>query len=228
MRVQTEEWRRFIPGIRMYKGKKTFFYNGERLFEGSPHNRKNLVYDKAERKSWEVIIILPGVEKIPDGTFSQCKKLKTVIMADSIKKISWGAFSWCSRLEFVKLSKNLEFIGDFAFCDCKSLTSIFIPPSCKVIDEYAFSRCCRNLIFLKVSHNKEEEFELHRECASCDPSEDVIYGILKERGLSSFNVKNKIGITASRYLDENPFCEIEEKKLVNRFILDMMGEIICP
>ena len=69
MRVQTEEWRKFIPGIRMYKGKKTYFYNGEKLWDVTDDwEDQLLVHDKDERNSWEVIIVLPGVEVIPDFT----------------------------------------------------------------------------------------------------------------------------------------------------------------
>merc|ERR1711976_136782 len=73
--------------------------------------------------------------------------------------------------------------------------------------------------------NIDDEFELHRECASYEPSEEVIFGILKEKGLASFKEENDIGITAARYLGENPFSEIDEQKLINRFVLDMMGEV---
>lgn len=81
MRVQTEEWRRFIPGVRMYKGKKTLFYNGEILWDeitGAP-----LIYDKKERKTWEVIIVLPGVKVIPKWNFLECEHVTAVIMNDN-------------------------------------------------------------------------------------------------------------------------------------------------
>ena len=69
MRVQTEEWRRFTPGVRMYREKKTLFWNGQPL-----------VHNQEERDSWEVIIVLPGVEVIPEMTFSGCRNVKTVII----------------------------------------------------------------------------------------------------------------------------------------------------
>ena len=55
MRVQTEEWRRFVPGVRMYNGEKTLFYNGEKLWEGDEHDGHPLIYDEEERNSWKVI-----------------------------------------------------------------------------------------------------------------------------------------------------------------------------
>ncbi|GFH50104.1 hypothetical protein CTEN210_06580 [Chaetoceros tenuissimus] len=145
MRVQTEEWRRFIPGIRMYKGKKTFFYNGEKLWDD---NGVWLIHDEEERQSWEVIIVLPGVEVIPEFTFSGRKKLETVIMADSVRRIKNGAFIHCESLKFVKLSRNLEYIGNYAFSGCKCLPSIFIPPSCQEIGKRAFRYCRKLIIFL--------------------------------------------------------------------------------
>ena len=90
MRIQTEEWQSFTPWIRLYKGKKTFFYNGEKLWEGDDIRGRELIYNYEERNSWEVIIVLPGVEVIPTDTFYNCRNIKTVVMADTVKKLkSW-------------------------------------------------------------------------------------------------------------------------------------------
>ena len=77
------------------------------------------------------------------------------------------------------------------------------------------------------SMNQSKEFTLHRECASFELSEDKIFEILKERGLSSFNMGNKIGITAARYLEENSFSEIDEQKLINRDVLDLTKGVVA-
>ena len=188
MRVQTEEWRRFIPGVRMYKGKKTLFYNGEKLmdeYEGHP-----LIYDREEMKSWEVIIVLPGVEMIPEYTFAGCKH--TTI---GIKAIMYTALIEASPFE-------IDGWGEY---DNNDEANSWI----------------RNI-------NQNEEFALHRECASIEPSEDNIYQIIKRQGLSSIHVKNQIGFTALEYLEKNPFVdsEITEQNLINRYVLDLMGEII--
>ncbi|GFH47102.1 hypothetical protein CTEN210_03577 [Chaetoceros tenuissimus] len=152
MKVQTEEWRRFIPGVRMYKDKKTLFYNGEKLWEGDGSSGRPLIYDEEERNTWQVVIILPGVEVIPEWTFWSCKNIKTVIMADTVRRIEYKAFFGCDSLVFVGLSKNLEYIGYAAFYWCESLTSIFIPPSCREIDDEVFERC-RKLIILGLPQN---------------------------------------------------------------------------
>ncbi|GFH58495.1 hypothetical protein CTEN210_14971 [Chaetoceros tenuissimus] len=141
------EWDAFVrdgPGVRMWKGQLTFFYKGEVLNDGE---NDYLVYSKEERLKWQVIIILPEVEVIPEGTFSSCKNVKTVIMADTVKRIEENAFLFCFSLEYVRLSRNLEYIGESAFCFC-SLTSIFIPPSCGEIGDEAL--ICEKLIIFSV------------------------------------------------------------------------------
>ncbi|GFH44364.1 hypothetical protein CTEN210_00838 [Chaetoceros tenuissimus] len=267
MRVQTEEWQRFIPGVRMYKGKKTLFYNGEVLFD--ENTGQFLIYDQRERWSWEVIIVLPGVEVIPFHTFEWCSGLKRVIMADSVRILGNRCFFNCWELAFVKLSRNLEQIVNGAFFNC-AFTSIFIPPSCQEICHQAFVGC-KKLIILSVPRHarlggkvitdtklieespfetnnaghlqntneaedlrhwiknvngtNEEEFALHCACSSFTPLEDTIHAIVKRQGLSSLHRPNRIGVTPLQYLEENPHSEIKEQKLINRYVLDMMGEI---
>ncbi|GFH61916.1 hypothetical protein CTEN210_18392 [Chaetoceros tenuissimus] len=132
-----------------FRGKKTLFWNGEKLQLDEDFS---LIYNKEERQTWEVIIVLPGVEVIPNYTFYYCENVKTVIMADTVKRIEERAFYHCMSLKFVKFSRNLEYIGAFAFCDCNSLTSIFIPPSCREIGRRAFDTCLK-LMILHVSEN---------------------------------------------------------------------------
>ncbi|GFH47098.1 leucine-rich repeat domain-containing protein [Chaetoceros tenuissimus] len=268
MRVKTEEWRRFIPGVRMYKGMMTLFYNGEKLWEEMGFNGHPLVYDYGERESWEVIIILPGVEVIPELTFFDCSNIKKVIMADSVRRIEGSAFfTYCDGLEFIRLSRSLEFIGKDAFYGCVSLTSIFIPPSCREIDEYVFERCTK-LIILGLpqnvelgeyvfqntalieaspietdengyydrnddeiviqwikSINNEEVFALHRACASYNPLPEIIHALVQRLGIKAMRMPNAIEITPSQYLAANPFTDISEKDIINRYILDSMGEV---
>lgn len=83
-----EEIEALGPGLRMYKDKMTLFYNGEINFEENDDGEcRPLVHDRKERRSWEVIIALPGVEVIPADTFTFCQNVEVVIMADDLKKI---------------------------------------------------------------------------------------------------------------------------------------------
>ena len=38
--------------------------------------------------------------------------------------------------------------------------------------------------------------------------------------------KNSIGVTPSEYLAANPYADVDEKKLMKRFVLEKMGEIV--
>ena len=264
MRVQTEEWRRFIPGVRMYKGKKTLFYNGEKLWDGE--NDEYLIYAQEEKESWEVIIVLPGVEVIPECALFNCFKVEAIIMSDTVTRIEASAFINCKSLSYVKLSRNLQYIGFNAFDECKSLSSIFIPPSCREISHVAFGGCTK-LIILVVpphtqlgenviaetalieaspfatdnigdydnheevnewikTHHADNEFSLHRACCSFNPLDEVIFNIVRRQGLKAFRRPDSVGVTASRYLSENPFSEVKEQTITKRYILDMMGEVI--
>ena len=269
-KLTNREWADVValgPGVHNYRGKRTIFYNGEILFDeedGELH-----IYDKEERQTWKVIIILPGVEIIPDFTFHECDNVEIVIMADTVKRIEFCAFLHCYSLKFVKFSRNLEYIGFAAFRCCESLISIFIPPSCREIEDCAFHACHQLIIFhvphtielgegviaetaliraspfeeykfsfgeyqnneevnawIKNTNGDDEEYALHRACSSFNPMTDIIYGIVKRQGLESFHKKNEIGITPLQYLEENPFGDIEQQKLMKRYILEMMGEAV--
>lgn len=50
--------------------------------------------------------------------------------------------------------------------------------------------------------------------------------IVRRQGPASFKKKNKIGITPLRYLEENPFAEIDQQNVIKRYFLDMMGETV--
>ena len=56
----------------------------------------------------------------------------------------------------------------------------------------------------------------------------MIYQIMKEQGgPKAFTEPNSIMFTPSQYLSENPFAEnIKEKSLIQRYILEMMGEAV--
>ena len=74
--------------------------------------------------------------------------------------------------------------------------------------------------------DNNDEYTLHRACSSFNPSTDIIYKIVKRQGIVSFQKNNEIGITPLQHLKENPFADIDQKKLMKRCILEMMGEII--
>lgn len=74
--------------------------------------------------------------------------------------------------------------------------------------------------------NNDEIFALHRVCSSFQPTLEMIVDVVKEKGgPKAFKVKNNIGITPSRYLKENPYTDVTEKEIVEKYVLDMMGNL---
>ncbi|GFH61472.1 hypothetical protein CTEN210_17948 [Chaetoceros tenuissimus] len=256
MRVATEEWRSFIPGVRMYKNMKTLFYTN-----AGEHALEMKMQINANQKTIQQIIVLPNVTFIPGYIFNGLMNLKTVILHDHVKRINEFAFEDCHSLVYVKLSRHLKHIGKGAFCGCISLPSIFIPRSCQKICQGAFD-CCKRLIIFNVPRhtqlgknviqhtplfqsspfkscdddlqefnlwikniNMQEKYALHRLCASWKPSVEEIYQAMKKDGIQIMNQPNELGITPSQYLAANPFSEVDEQKIVSKFILEMMGEI---
>lgn len=273
-KLTNNEWaeiERDGPGSRLYRGKQTFFYNGEILYENDDNEYGDLedflrVYDEDVRDSWEVLIVMRGVREIPWKTFYYCTNLKVVIMADTVRRIGEKAFKGCKRLLYVKLSSNLEYIGICAFYGCESLISIFLPPSCTEVDDEVFYGCEDLIIFCvhlntqlgenviagtsliyrspfetdylgqyednneEVNEwiknlNGDEEYALHRACSSFNPIEDILYTIIERQGLRSLHVRNEFGITALDYLVENPFSNVDQYELINRYVMDMAGEL---
>jgi hypothetical protein len=55
---------------------------------------------------------------------------------------------------------------------------------------------------------------------------EIVYGIVKRKGLQAFHLQNAIGITPLQYLEANPFAEIDQKRIIAQYILEMMGEAV--
>lgn len=91
----------------------------------------------------ENVVVLDGVEKIPDYTFYRCSSLKSVSLPSSVTEINKYAFQWCSSLESFVLPDHLTTLGSYAFSHC-NISAIEIPASVKEIGPYAFDSC-RNL-----------------------------------------------------------------------------------
>lgn len=155
MRLTKKDWEEIVkqgPGVRQYKGLKTLFWNGENLVHEA--YRFFVVYSETERQSWEQIVILPNVKRIPPCTFSECSNVKRVIMSDSVKRIEYQAFFWCTKLKYIRLSRKLKYIGEGTFMNCIMLSSIFIPSSCKEIHKHTFLWCEKLIILSVPEHSR--------------------------------------------------------------------------
>ncbi|GFH56486.1 predicted protein [Chaetoceros tenuissimus] len=72
--------------------------------------------------------------------------------------------------------------------------------------------------FVKEQINAGDKYRLHGACASFQPLKDDIYDIIEEEGLRAFSGKNEIGITPSRYLNENPYADATELEIIRECI----------
>ncbi|GFH50170.1 predicted protein [Chaetoceros tenuissimus] len=227
MRAQTEEWRRFIPGVRMYKGKKTLFYNGEILWEGEVYPGRPLIYDEEERESWEVVIVLPGVEEIPGSTFEYCINFETVILRNTM--FSTDATD-SNLFDFPEIWNSSEYVHFMSLGDNVIASTALIRASTFEINERGVydSSINENVNEWVKNVNQGKEYELHRACSSFNPIIDIIYGIVRRKGIGTFQKKNELGMTPFDYLEANPFIElhIDQKVLMKRYVLEMMGEAV--
>ena len=76
------------------------------------------------------------------------------------------------------------------------------------------------------NRHTNNQFSLHRACASYNPLEEVIFNIVQREGIGAFNKPDSVGVTPSQYLSQNPFTEIKEQKIMKRYILAMTGGIV--
>ena len=183
----------------------------------------------------KTVFMADTVRRIEKYAFYYCMSLRSVRLSRNLWYIEERAFEGCKSLPSIFIPLSCRNIGDKAFWGCHKLIIFNVPHqdtrlgSCALTSTALqkaspFSRTPSSQWVKNV--NMENEFDLHRECASMNASEEVIYAIFKERGQKSFQLKNKIGVTASRYLYENPYTDITEQKLIKRFILEHMGEIV--
>ena len=77
--------------------------------------------------------------------------------------------------------------------------------------------------WIKNVNGDDEEYALHRACGSFNPMTDIIYEIVKKQGLKSLKKPNRIGITPLKYLEENPFADVDQNVVAKRYVLDLMG-----
>ena len=136
--------------------------------EGLPvTTMKNDVF--TDFKELRSVTIQPGLQRIEgdrlwDGCFSNCVKLKTLSLPntlleigsfafadcdsleainipDSVDTVRYGAFLGCNSAKTIKLSSNLTTIEDETFRACDSVTSVVIPSKVKTICDSAFKNC---------------------------------------------------------------------------------------
>lgn len=101
----------------------------------------NTLYKYNDYEGGISLTIKDGIEKIDQGTFSNCEYLTSIIMPDTVTEVGSYAFSDCTSLTSVKLSSSINEILDHTFSGCTSLNSIAIPENVVSILDSAFESC---------------------------------------------------------------------------------------
>ncbi|GFH61889.1 hypothetical protein CTEN210_18365 [Chaetoceros tenuissimus] len=193
---------------------------------------------------WNInrVIFANTVLRIKGNAFLRCRSLVYVKLSINLEYIGSTAFYGCN-LYSIFVPPTCREICAYAFYLNKSLSILNVPQHVELggwIIQYT--------LLAKTSHldvttdgwygqeldddmntwiknmNHDETFSLHREFASLQPSKQVVYNIIQQKGLKAFKVKNSAGIAPSQYLYKNPYTELTEKEIIHDYLMKMMGE----
>ncbi|GFH43824.1 hypothetical protein CTEN210_00297 [Chaetoceros tenuissimus] len=178
-----------------------------------------------------------NLEYVKDFAFAYCK-LSSVFVPPSCRVIGAWAFQSNENLEILHVPQNTELDRDVIdYTELfesspnreayKYWIEIDIEDASNPGDLIAFfEQHCEEVKAWLKDTNTEEEFALHRICSSYEPTFEMILDNMIERGgPKAFKVKNSIGITPSRYLKENPYTNVTEKEVIEKYVLNMMGKL---
>ena len=143
------------------------------------------------------IFIPQSCQVIDDDAFRSCKKLITLSVPYHTQI---GANVIASTVLFKASPFETDFWGDY--------------DNTNEVNEWIRHR------------HADNQFSLHRACASYNPLDEVIFDIVQRQGLSGFKTPDSVGVTPSQYLSQNPFTEIKEHNIIKRYILEMTGEVV--
>ena len=184
-------------------------------------------------KNIKRVVFTDTVIRIKSLAFFQCISLVFIKLSINLEYIGDFAFVECNLSSVFIPPRCLE-IGTRAFAGNRNLTIFSVPQDTDLDDEVVLStkllERSPNPAYINITWlmniNNDKRFDLHRVCSSFEPSLEMILNTMKEKGgLHAFNVENSIGITPTRYLKENPYANVTEKEVVEKYILKMMGEL---
>ncbi|GFH43817.1 hypothetical protein CTEN210_00290 [Chaetoceros tenuissimus] len=184
-------------------------------------------------------VIFPDtVNRIERDAFVGCKNLACINWSLNIQFIGYSAFYRCN-LSSVFIPPRCREIGEFAFASNDNLKILNVPRDTEIgnciIDYTELFKSSHYDYAINYDHligawlknmNNQEEFTLHRVCSYFEPTLEMILDTMIEKGgPKAFKVENIIGITPSRYLKENPYAHVTEKEIIEKYVLQMMGEL---
>lgn len=86
-------------------------------------------------------VTIPSMNKLSEGTFRGCKKLKDVTIEDGMTSIGQSAFSNCESLINIYIPDTVEIIESFAFNFCYRIESLILPSKLTKISSGTFHSC---------------------------------------------------------------------------------------
>lgn len=186
------------------------------------------------------VIFANTVVRIESCAFEYCISLIYIKLDENLEYIGEHAFHDCDLLS-VFIPPRCRDIGGYAFYGNTNLAIFNISQDAILGDNAIFqTKLLPNLQFQLDQYedhheqhevqdwlnniNIGEKYSLHRACCAFYPLQEVIMTIITKQGIGAFNIRNKIGITPSQYLKENPYVDIEEMDIVKDYVMKMMGE----
>ncbi|GFH56885.1 hypothetical protein CTEN210_13361 [Chaetoceros tenuissimus] len=157
-----------------------------------------------------------------ENTFYSCWSLTSIFIPQSCRVIDRDAFRGCKELIILHVPQTTE-LGETIISETALIESS--PFETEYRGEYDGNDEEVNTSIKNMNGN-DEKYALHRACSSFDPQTDTVNVIVKSKGLAAFQKENALGITPLHYLEENPLADIDQRILVKRYILEMMGETI--
>ncbi|GFH46356.1 hypothetical protein CTEN210_02830 [Chaetoceros tenuissimus] len=187
------------------------------------------------------VIFANTVIRVEPLAFFQCYGLVFLKLSINLKCIAGGAFEECD-LSSVFVPSQCKEIGTCAFAFNKRLSIFHILSDARLKRQVIAGTALINdspFDTNRVGHysdrNRQVEkwikninsdiirHSLHRVCSSIQPRKEVIDSNIEDKGIGAFKEKNEIGISASQYLQANPFADVKEAEIIREYILKKMG-----
>lgn len=177
------------------------------------------------------------VNKIPQGTFAKCKRLKAVKvspkiksigayafyntaiveldMPDTVKWVGEGAFSSCKKLEVLTFSKNIKKIPSNVVRNCRNLKKVTIKENTTTIGESAFAKSTIQELVIPSSVKKIKKKAFYKTAGikKITIPENVTkindYTFYKCADLEEVQFNNKL-----KYIGENAFAKCKKLQKV--------------
>ncbi|GFH46306.1 hypothetical protein CTEN210_02780 [Chaetoceros tenuissimus] len=191
-------------------------------------------------KNIKRVIFANTVIRVECMAFWQCTSLVYVKLSINLQYIGCSAFEECD-LSSVFIPETCIEIVSSVFSKNKNLTIFYAPKNATLGSSVLHATPLdRDYLFItspwgydheevnnKVNEwiknmNEGSRYELHRECCSLQPSQEVIHKIIDENGLAAFKVGNKADSTPSQYLKENPFTDLTEIEIIRKYLTKMI------